>query len=42
MSRPIVDQNFAYLGMTYTSASFTSAIMNALPSVTFVMAVILR
>ncbi|PKI77668.1 hypothetical protein CRG98_001951 [Punica granatum] len=39
---PILDQNFAYLGMTYTSASFTSAIMNAVPSVTFVMAVIFR
>ncbi|KAI3442717.1 WAT1-related protein [Psidium guajava] len=39
---PILDQNFAYLGMTYTSASFASAIMNAVPSVTFVMAVMLR
>ncbi|KAK4801140.1 hypothetical protein SAY86_021627 [Trapa natans] len=39
---PVLDQNFAYLGMTYTSASFTSAIMNAVPSVTFVMALILR
>ncbi|KAI4339718.1 hypothetical protein MLD38_024628 [Melastoma candidum] len=39
---PILDQNFAYLGMTYTSASFASAIMNAVPSVTFVMAVALR
>ncbi|XP_048130552.1 WAT1-related protein At4g08290-like isoform X2 [Rhodamnia argentea] len=39
---PILDQNFAYLGMMYTSASFASAIMNAVPSVTFVMAVMLR
>ncbi|XP_021810263.1 WAT1-related protein At4g08290 [Prunus avium] len=39
---PIVDQGFTYLGMKYTSASFTSAIMNAVPSVTFVIAVIFR
>ncbi|KAG8633093.1 WAT1-related protein At4g08290 [Manihot esculenta] len=39
---PILDQGFTYLGMQYTSASFTSAIMNAVPSVTFVIAVILR
>lgn len=39
---PILDQNFAYLGITYTSASFASAIMNAVPSVTFVIAVMLR
>lgn len=40
--RPVLDQNFAYLGMTYTSASFASAIMNAVPSVTFVMALLFR
>ncbi|XP_022141583.1 WAT1-related protein At4g08290-like [Momordica charantia] len=39
---PVVDQGFGYLGMKYTSASFTSAIMNAVPSVTFIIAVILR
>ncbi|PON76356.1 Plant-drug/metabolite exporter [Trema orientale] len=39
---PIIDQGFAYLGMKYTSASFTSAIMNAVPSVTFLIAVIFR
>ncbi|KAK2659528.1 hypothetical protein Ddye_006061 [Dipteronia dyeriana] len=39
---PILDQGFAYLGMKYTSASYTSAIMNAVPSVTFVIAVIFR
>ncbi|KAH0989394.1 hypothetical protein GBA52_000877 [Prunus armeniaca] len=42
LERPIVDQGFTYLGMKYTSASFTSAIMNAVPSVTFVIAVIFR
>ncbi|WVZ19184.1 hypothetical protein V8G54_006506 [Vigna mungo] len=39
---PVIDQGFTFLGMQYTSASFTSAIMNAVPSVTFVLAVILR
>ncbi|XP_044476059.1 WAT1-related protein At4g08290-like [Mangifera indica] len=39
---PIVDQGFTYLGMEWTSASYTSAIMNAVPSVTFVIAVIFR
>ncbi|XP_050364839.1 WAT1-related protein At4g08290 [Argentina anserina] len=39
---PVLDQGFAYLGMNYTSASFTSAIMNAVPSVTFVISVIFR
>ncbi|MED6168834.1 hypothetical protein PIB30_015454 [Stylosanthes scabra] len=38
----ILDQCFALLGMKYTSASFLSAVMNAAPSITFVMAVILR
>ncbi|MBA0623863.1 hypothetical protein Godav_009298 [Gossypium davidsonii] len=42
LERPILDQGFTYLGMKYTSASFTSAIMNAVPSVTFVIAVIFR
>ncbi|KAL2317787.1 hypothetical protein Fmac_031663 [Flemingia macrophylla] len=40
--RPVVDQGFTFLGMQYTSASFASAVMNAVPSVTFVLAVILR
>ncbi|KAM7260002.1 hypothetical protein ACFE04_015743 [Oxalis oulophora] len=39
---PIIDQGFTYLGMKYTSASFTSAIMNAVPSITFVIALICR
>ncbi|KAE8656323.1 WAT1-related protein [Hibiscus syriacus] len=39
---PILDQGFVYLGMKYTSASFASAIMNAVPSVTFVIALIFR
>ncbi|CAN8246895.1 unnamed protein product [Cochlearia groenlandica] len=39
---PILDQGFGYLGMNMTSATYTSAIMNILPSVTFVIAWILR
>ncbi|CAA7051459.1 unnamed protein product [Microthlaspi erraticum] len=39
---PILDQGFGYLGMNMTSATYTSAIMNVLPSVTFVIAWILR
>uniref|UniRef100_A0A803NL65 WAT1-related protein n=1 Tax=Cannabis sativa TaxID=3483 RepID=A0A803NL65_CANSA len=39
---PIIDQGFGYLGMKYTSASYTSAIMNAVPSVTFLIAVVFR
>ncbi|XP_059630237.1 WAT1-related protein At4g08290-like [Cornus florida] len=39
---PILDQNLAYLGMNLTSASYASAIMNAVPALTFVIAVILR
>lgn len=38
---PILDQNLTYLGMNLTSASYASAIMNAVPAVTFVIAVIL-
>ncbi|XP_028235864.1 WAT1-related protein At1g11450-like isoform X2 [Glycine soja] len=38
----ILSQGFTFLGMQYTSASFASAIMNAVPPVTFVLAVILR
>lgn len=39
---PILDQNLAYLGIKLTSSSYASAIMNAVPAVTFVIAVILR
>ncbi|KAA8546394.1 hypothetical protein F0562_002867 [Nyssa sinensis] len=42
LERPILDQNLAYLGITLTTASFASAIMNAVPAITFVIAVILR
>ncbi|RZC18276.1 WAT1-related protein [Glycine soja] len=38
----ILDQCFALLGMKFTSASFLSAVMNSAPSVTFLLAVILK
>ncbi|KAL9816687.1 WAT1-related protein [Arabidopsis thaliana] len=38
---PVLDQGFGYLGMNMTSATYTSAIMNILPSVTFIIAWIL-
>ncbi|KAJ0085159.1 hypothetical protein Patl1_08390 [Pistacia atlantica] len=42
LERPILDQGFTFLGMKWTSASYASAIMNAVPSITFVIAVIFR
>ncbi|XP_027358249.1 WAT1-related protein At4g08290-like [Abrus precatorius] len=39
---PVFNQSFTYLGMKYTSASFTSTIVNAVPSITFLLAVFVR
>ncbi|KAF5740312.1 WAT1-related protein [Tripterygium wilfordii] len=39
---PVLDQNLYYLGLKYTSASFTSAVVNVLPAITFIMALIFR
>lgn len=39
---PVLDQNLYYTGMKYTSATFTSAMCNILPAITFIMAWILR
>ncbi|KAI5407814.1 WAT1-related protein At4g08290 [Lathyrus oleraceus] len=39
---PVIDQGFTFLGMQYTSASFTSILMNTVPSITFFLAVIFR
>ncbi|KAJ1439263.1 EamA domain [Sesbania bispinosa] len=38
----ILDQCFTFLGMKLTSASFASAVMNSVPSITFVLAIIFR
>ncbi|GFY96649.1 nodulin MtN21 /EamA-like transporter family protein [Actinidia rufa] len=42
LERPVLDQNLYYLGMKYTSATFASAIVNVLPALTFIMAIIFR
>ncbi|KAM0905500.1 hypothetical protein ACQ4PT_017351 [Festuca glaucescens] len=39
---PVLDQNFFYMGANSTSASFSSALTNILPAVTFVNAILLR
>ncbi|KAM0954038.1 putative EamA domain-containing protein [Dioscorea sansibarensis] len=39
---PVIDQNFYYAGLKYTSSSVACAISNMLPAMTFVMAVIFR
>ncbi|THU74259.1 hypothetical protein C4D60_Mb04t31490 [Musa balbisiana] len=39
---PVLDQNFYYMGAKNTSASFSSALYNILPAMTFVNAIILR
>ncbi|KAI7731463.1 hypothetical protein M8C21_012492 [Ambrosia artemisiifolia] len=40
--RPVLDQNLYFLGMSITSATYASAIINVLPALTFVMALIFR
>nr|DAD39621.1 TPA_asm: hypothetical protein HUJ06_013944 [Nelumbo nucifera] len=40
--RPVLDQNLYYVGMKSTSATFSSAIFNVLPGITFIMAIIFR
>lgn len=39
---PVLDQNLYNMGMKYTSATFGAAIVNVLPAITFVMALIFR
>lgn len=40
--RPVLDQNLYYMGAKLTSAGFASALVNILPAVTFVTALLLR
>lgn len=40
--RPVIDQNFYYAGLKYTSPTFSCAMSNMLPAMTFIMAVIFR
>lgn len=39
---PVLDQNMYYLGAKLTSAGFASALVNILPAVTFLMALLMR
>ncbi|CAH9062244.1 unnamed protein product [Cuscuta europaea] len=39
---PVIDQNFFYAGLKYTSPTFACAMSNILPAMTFVMAVIFK
>ncbi|KAG2241385.1 hypothetical protein Bca52824_096630 [Brassica carinata] len=39
---PVVEQNLYYSGMKLTTATFTSALCNALPAITFIMACIFK
>lgn len=40
--RPVLDQNLFYTGTKLTSAGFASGLINILPAVTFLMAILLR
>ncbi|GAV84117.1 EamA domain-containing protein [Cephalotus follicularis] len=39
---PVLDQNLYYMGLKSTSATFASAIVNVLPAITFILALIFR
>ncbi|GLJ45017.1 hypothetical protein SUGI_0947520 [Cryptomeria japonica] len=39
---PVIDQNFYYLGLKYTSPTFGCAMSNLLPAMTFILALIFR
>ncbi|PKA49986.1 WAT1-related protein [Apostasia shenzhenica] len=40
--QPVLDQSFYYTGANLTSASFTSALENVNPAITFLLALLLR
>lgn len=42
LCRPVIDQNFYYAGLKFTSPTFSCAMSNMLPAMTFVMAVLFR
>nr|GMD48082.1 WAT1-related protein At5g07050-like [Ipomoea batatas] len=42
LERPVIDQNFYYAGLKFTSPTFSCAMSNMLPAMTFVMAVLCR
>jgi drug/metabolite transporter (DMT)-like permease len=42
LNRPVIDQNFYYAGLKLTSPTFSCAMSNMLPAMTFVIAVLCR
>ncbi|KAL0387728.1 UNVERIFIED_CONTAM: WAT1-related protein [Sesamum radiatum] len=42
LCRPVIDQNFYYAGLKLTSPTFSCAMSNMLPALTFVLAIIFR
>ena len=40
--RPVIDQNFYYAGLKFTSPTFSCAMSNILPAITFLMALLCR
>ncbi|MBA0750036.1 hypothetical protein Gogos_003900, partial [Gossypium gossypioides] len=42
LERPVLDHNFFYTGMKYTTATFTTAMCNVLPALTFALACIVK
>ncbi|KAG6511608.1 hypothetical protein ZIOFF_029681 [Zingiber officinale] len=42
LERPVIDQNFYYAGLKFTSPTFSCAMSNMLPAMTFVLAIIFR
>ncbi|KAG8382233.1 hypothetical protein BUALT_Bualt05G0055600 [Buddleja alternifolia] len=42
LERPVIDQNLYYVGMKYTTATFTTSMCNIVPAITFLLAWVLR
>ncbi|URE09504.1 auxin-induced protein, partial [Musa troglodytarum] len=42
LERPVIDQNFYYAGLKFTTPTFSCAMSNMLPAMTFVLAVLCR
>eukprot|EP00253_Pinus_taeda_P006267 PITA_06267 len=42
IERPVIDQNFYYLGLKLTSPTYACALSNVLPAMTFAMAILFR
>ena len=40
--RPVIDQNLYYIGLKLTSPTFSSAVSNIVPAITFILATLFR